>query len=878
VLVGVSDVPGTLGDVVRRNLERAGFKGEIRYVNPDHAEIAGRPVFPSVRDMHGPPVDLAVVASPASMIPDVIAQCGEAGIRGAILVATDFRGDGETGRALEIELKAGARRADVRFLGPHSLGVIRTDLGLNAACGPDQPPPGRLALVSESGALCAAMIDWSRSRRVGFSTVISTGLSGDIGLSEILDFLVHDPATDSIMLYVEGVDDARRFMSALRAAARVKPVVVMKSGRHAASSGAAAFHTGALVGADDVFDAAMRRAGVRRVRDLADFFNAAATLGAGVRVRGERLAIVSNAGGPGALAADHAGDRKLRLPRFGEVAAGQLRSRLSAGDGRANPAYVPAGVDAEHYAATVRAVLDDPDVDTVLAIVSPSALTDPAGLAARLTEVASDHAKPVFACWMGGASVASSREFFAAGKVPNYSIPEAAVDAIAFLALHSANQAQLLQVPEPLGPTSAPDRAAAQAIIDAALDAGRQWLDPAESKGVLAAFGVPVLRSVPASSASAAARAAVEAGFPVAMKIRSPDIPHKTDVGGVRLGLANEAAVRRAYRAMLEEVANARPDARLEGVLIEPMHGLGQGRELMIGVVRDPVFGPAVSFGLGGLLVEVVRDRAVALPPLNSFLVQELIRRTRAGIALQPLRGAPAADEAAVESMLLRVSELICEMPDIGALDLNPVIVTEEGAVVVDARLAVLRRDSEARPYDHMAIHPYPSALVRRVTLEGGTVATLRPIRPEDAAIEAAFVHGLSEQSRFMRFMFALHDLSPAQLSRFAQIDYDREMALIAVLDTPDGEREIGVARYVTLEDGETCEFAIVVADEWQGRGLARRLFAMLIDIARDRRLKVMTGITLRENARMIALARAHGFAVTTETEDPTLSRMTKSL
>jgi acetyltransferase len=878
VLVGASDVPGTLGDVLRRNLERAGFKGEVRYVNPGHAEIAGREAWPSVRDLPGPPADLAIIAAPALAVPDVVSQCGAMGVRGAIVVSAGFRDGGEAGRALEAELRLSARRAGVRFLGPHSLGVIRTDLGLNAACGPDQPPPGRLALVSESGALCAAMIDWSRSRRVGFSTVISTGLGADIGLNEILDFLVHDAATDSIMLYVEGIQDARRFMSALRAAARVKPVVVMKSGRHAESAGAAAFHTGALVGADDVFDAAMRRAGVLRVRDLSDFFTAAATLGAGVRVRGRRLAIVSNAGGPGALAADHASDRRLLVPRLGDETARQLQPLVFAGDGHANPVYVRADIDAAHYADTVRAVLDEGNVDALLAIVSPYALTDPASLASQLTALAEGHAKPVFACWMGGASVASSREIFAARKVPNYSIPEFAVDAIAALALHSANQAQLLQVPEPLEPTSAPDRAAAQAIIDAALDAGREWLDPAESKSVLAAFGVPVLQSVPAKSAPEAARAARKAGFPVAMKILSPDIPHKTDVGGVRLGLTDEAAVRRAYRAMLGEVARARPDAKLEGVLIEPMYGHGRGRELMIGVVRDPVFGPAVSFGLGGLLVEVVRDRAVALPPLNSFLVQDLVRRTRAGIALQPLRGAPAADEAAVEAMLLRVSELVCEMPDIGTLDMNPVIVTASGAVVVDARLGVVRHNPAARPYDHMAIHPYPSALVERVALEGGTMATIRPIRPEDAAIEAAFVHGLSEQSRFMRFMFAIHDLTPAQLSRFAQIDYDREMALIAVLESPEGERQIGVARYITLEDGETCEFAIVVADDWQGRGLARRLFALLIDTARNRRLKVMTGVTLRENSRMLDLARAKGFAVRMDDEDPTLSRMTMSL
>ena len=367
-------------------------------------------------------------------------------------------------------------------------------------------------------------------------------------------------------------------------------------------------------------------------------------------------------------------------------------------------------------------------------------------------------------------------------------------------------------------------------------------------------------------------------GFPVAMKILSPDIPHKTDVGGVRLGLADATAVRSSFTAMRSQVARARPDAALEGVLIEPMYGQGQGREVMIGVVRDPVFGPAISFGLGGTMVEVVRDRAVALPPLNTFLVRDLIERTRASVALEPLRGAPAADRDAVEDIMLRVSELVCEMPDIGAIDLNPVIVTEQGAVVVDARLGVLRSPPAALPYAHVAIHPYPSGLVERIELQGGVTATIRPIRPEDAAIETAFVHGLSEQSRYLRFMFAIHDLTPPQLARFTQIDYDREMALIAVTDTPAGEQQIGVARYITLADEETCEFAIVVGDDWQGKGLARRLFGMLIDIARSRRLKVMTGVTLRENSRMLDLARAKDFGIRTDEDDPSLVLMTLDL
>jgi acetyltransferase len=349
-------------------------------------------------------------------------------------------------------------------------------------------------------------------------------------------------------------------------------------------------------------------------------------------------------------------------------------------------------------------------------------------------------------------------------------------------------------------------------------------------------------------------------------------------VGGVRLGIRDEAGVRSAYAAMLKQVARAQPDARIEGVLIERMYGQGEGREVMIGVVRDPVFGPAISFGLGGTLVEIVRDRAVALPPLNTFLARDLIRRTRAGIALQPLRGAPAADEEAVENILLRVSELVCEMPGITSMDLNPVIVTERGAVVVDARLGVTRSPATALPYAHMAIHPYPTNLLSTLELPDGRVARVRPIRPEDAAIEAAFVHGLSEQSKFLRFMFAIHDLTPSQLSRFTQIDYDREMALIAVIDAEEGEKQIAVARYITLADEETCEFAIVVGDEWQGKGLARRLFGVLIDTARNRRLKVMTGVTLRENARMLDLARSKGFGLRMDEEDPSLVRMTLDL
>jgi acetyltransferase len=540
--------------------------------------------------------------------------------------------------------------------------------------------------------------------------------------------------------------------------------------------------------------------------------------------------------------------------------------------------YVRPDVDRTQFAAAMRICLEDPEVDSLLAILVPHALTDTNAIAESVIEIAKGSRKPVFACWMGGVGVESSRAKFATARVPNYMRPETAVDAIVGLGLYAANQQLLLQTPEPLELSTAPDRARAQAVIDAALAADREWLNPAESKEVLDAFGIPVVRSLPAHSATEAAERAREVGFPVAMKILSPDVPHKTDVNGVRLNLVDERDVRGAYSRMLADVAKARPDAELQGVLIEPMYREQNRRELMIGVVRDPVFGPAISFGLGGIFVEVIRDRAVALPPLNQFLVHELIRRTRAGLAMQPLRGAPAADEDAVEQILLRVSEIVCELPSVGAMDLNPLIVTERGAVVVDARIGVLPPRPAALPYDHMAIHPYPSGLRDSMVLPDGRVATIRPIRPEDAAIESAFVHGLSEQSKFLRFMFGLRDLTPAMLSRFTQIDYDRELALIAVIDTPQGEQQVGVVRYTTLPDEETCEFAIVVGDEWQGKGLARRMFTRLIEAARERRLKVMNGVTLRENARMIDLSRSLGFVTHSDPEDPELVQMTLQL
>lgn len=878
VLVGASPTPGTLGAVVLGNLRAAGFAGPLHLVNPRHASIGTDPCYVSVRALPSVP-ELAIVVAPATAVPGIVTELGEAGIRAAIVMSAGFREAGPAGQALERDLLDRARRHGVRLLGPNCLGVIRTDIGFNGTFSAGNALPGRIGLVSQSGALCTAILDWARVNGVGFSSVISTGIGADVDFGEMLDFLALDAATDSIMLYIEGIQRARPFLSALRAASRVKPVVVMKAGRQAGGARAALSHTGALVGSDRVFAAALRRAGVLRVRDFADFFSAAATLDSGLRTAGRRLAIVTNAGGPGVMAADHAADLGLELAEPGPATLARLDAALPVHWSHGNPVDVLGDADAARYVAAVTACLDDPGVDGLITILTPQAVTDPGEVAdALLAALPDPPPKPVLTCWMGEPAVAASRERFRARGLPTYRTPEAAVGAFATLGAWGENQRQLLAVPAPLTPQPAPDVAGARAIIDAALAAGRSVLTLPEAKAVLAAFRIPIVPSLPVRTATEAVTVAQELGLPVALKILSPDITHKSDVGGVRLGLADAAAVRRAAEEILAAAAAARPDARLDGVTVEPMVKPRHGRELMVGVVHDEVFGPAISVGLGGVLVELLADTAVALPPLNWELAGDLLDRTRAGRYLGPFRGAPAVDRDRVIQLLLRVSELVCELPGITELDLNPVVADEHGTTVVDARIVVRRVSPAARRYEHLAIHPYPAELARTVDLPGSRRVQIRPIRPEDAILERDFVRALSAQSRYLRFLYALPELTPGMLARFTQVDYDREMALVAVTGGDGSERQVGVARYTTGDDGTTGEFAIVIADDWQGTGLGRELLGSLVAIARERRLTTLAGVTLATNTRMRKLAAGLGFAIQPHPEDGELVLMRRAL
>jgi acetyltransferase len=867
-LIGASEREGSLGTVVMRNLVDAGFAGPIYPVNPSHEEVQGRRCFSSVRDI-GERVDLAVVVTPAATVPRVLEDCGAHGITAAVILSAGFREVGEDGKALEESVLRVARQHSIRFIGPNCLGVMRPDIALNATFSQSMAKPGPIALVSQSGAMCTAMLDWAAPRDIGFSCVVSSGIAADIDFGEILDYLVMDPDTKAIMLYIEGIQDPRRFMSGLRAASRAKPVIVMKAGRYAEGRKAAVSHTGALVGSDDVFDAALRRAGVVRVDNYSKFFAIAETLHTGVRTSGPRLGIVTNGGGPGVMAADFLIDRGLPLAEISQATRATLDGRLSSAWSGGNPVDVLGDASADQYAGAVEAVLDDPNVDGVLAIVVPQAMTDPTSIAEAVLELRQGTQKPIFTCWMGEASTNASRALFRARGVPTYGTPEAAVEAFAAAAAHRANQELLLQVPEPVSPAAEPDRDGAQLIIENALANGRHVLDLVESKALLAAFGIPVVRSVPAHSPAEAVAIAEELGFPVAMKIHSPDITHKSDVDGVRLGITSGRDAQSAYRQLVDTVSRLRPEAKLDGVLIEKMWHSANGRELMLGVINDEVFGPVISVGLGGTMVEVIHDRAIGLPPLNRMLAQRMIADTRASRFLDEFRGKLAANRRAVEDVLLRLSDMVCELPWLEELDINPLIADDHTALAVDARVVVRRVSPAMREYAHMAIHPYPINLADDHHLLDGTRLTIRPIRPEDAIMEREFVDGLSDRSRYLRFMYAMRKITPEMVSRFTQIDYDREMALIALIDTDQHQRQIAVARYVTNPDGRSCEFAIVVADDWHNRGIATELLRRLIDVARDRRLEKMDGVVLRENKGMLALARELGFDERPSPDDP---------
>jgi acetyltransferase len=859
-LVGATEREGALGRIVWQNLAAGGLRGGLYPVNLKHRSVFGAAVARRLQDLPAP-VDLAVIVTPAASVPGVIEDAARRGIKAAVVLSSGFGESGPEGRKLQQEMLAAAKRGGVRVLGPNCLGLMRTDAGLNATFARTPARPGRLALVSQSGAVCTAILDWAHHALVGFTSVVSLGGAADVDFGEILDFLVADPQTDAILLYIEGIHDARRFMSALRVASRVKPVVALKVGRYASGSRAASSHTGALVGSDAVFDAALRRGGTVRVKTYTQLFAAARILSSPRMPEGERLAILTNGGGPGVMAADSASENGVPLAQLSEETIKMLDAKLPTQWSRGNPVDLIGDAPAGRFGEATAAVLADPGVDALLAMYSPVAVTDPAQAARAVGEASKASRKPVLAAWLGDIGPNESQANLETYGIPNFYTPENAVEAFSFLCAYRRNQAQLMQAPAALARHAdepPPDLATAAAIRDAALGEGRTLLSEHEAKRLLAAFGIPVPQSIVCQGKEEAVAAARSIGFPAVLKIHSRDISHKTDVGGVRLNLQNAEMVASAFEDMMRHVKTLRPDARIEGAVVQPMLRFPNAREVLVGVATDAVFGPVISFGAGGIAVEAVRDTALALPPLNAVLAREQMARTRVHRLLEGYRDVPAASLEALVAVLLGVSRMVCMLPWLAEMDLNPVLAHPGGAVVADARVVIdPAQPSRARShYPHLAIHPYPTELEGELRLRNGTAVRVRPMRPEDGELERRFFDGLSERSRYQRFMQYLPHLPAPLLARFTQLDYDRELALVCVLE----DEFIAVGRYAPNADGVTAEFALVVGDAWQGKGLGRALLERLCTHAREAGYEALYGHILEANHDMLALAARLGF------------------
>jgi acetyltransferase len=856
-LIGASKTPGSVGAVLAHNLLRGGFEGPVMPVNPKHEAIEGVLAY---RDVASLPIvpDLAVIATPAETVPAIVAALGARGTRAAVVISAGFaEGGSEQGAALQRTMLEAARPHTLRIVGPNCLGIAVPRIGLDASFAHLAPPPGGLAFVAQSGAVVTSVLDWAQTQGVGFSHLVSLGDMADVDFGDMLDYLANDRETSAILLYMEAVTHARKFMSAGRAAARSKPVLVVKAGRYAEGARAAASHTGALAGSDEVHDAAFRRAGMLRVSGLQDLFAAVQTLGLSERPRGDRLAILTNGGGLGVLATDALMDAGGRLADLAPSTLAALDAALPPTWSHTNPVDVVGDAGPERYAAALRTLLDDPGVDAVLVIHCPTAVSSPAAVARAVAEVAREERRAaLLASWVGDLSGREARRLLGEAGIPSHPTPELAVRAFMDLVSHRRNQESLMQTPPSVPEAFSPDPARARAAVARALAAGREWLAPEEVEELLRAYAIPFVTSARAASPAEAAEQAQRLGGLVVLKLVSPDVTHKSDVGGVALELAPKA-VRAAATAMLDRVHKARPEARVDGFLIQPMVRRPGAFELIVGAAVDPLFGPVVIVGHGGIAVERIADRAIALPPLNLALAREALSRTRIHRLLEGHRGQPGADVDAIALVLLQVSQLVIDVPELSELDLNPLLADASGVLALDARVRV----APAPAADRLAIRPYPKVLEETIALADGRSLLVRPIRPEDEpSLQATFARLSPEEIR-LRFFVAMKTLSHVMAARFTQLDYDREMALVLTDPGPAGRTEIyGVVHLHADPDNDRAEYAILVRHDMTGLGLGVLLMRRILDYARSRGIREVFGDVLAENATMRRICREIGF------------------
>lgn len=899
-VIGASNRAGSLGAVLTRKLLEGGLDGPIMPVNPKYTHIQSIPAYPDIAALPAAP-DLAVIATPPDTVPGLIAELGAAGTRAAIVITAGFS-DGK-GATLKKAMLDAARPHLLRIVGPNCLGVLAPPAGLNASFGHIAPGKGHLAFVTQSGAILTSIIDWAAERELGFSHLVSLGDMSDVDFGDMLDYLANDANTHAILLYVEAITQPRKFMSAARAAARSKPVIVVKAGRFAESAAAATSHTGALAGTDAVYDAAFRRAGMLRVYELSELFDAAETLGRTAHPGGDRLTILTNGGGLGVMATDALMEQGGQLAVLPDEAIRELNAVLPATWSGANPVDIIGDAPQARYAKALEILLESDHQDAILVLNAPTAIASSLDAARAVVEtmraapgaaaskephrpvISGHHAPTILTSWVGGARARDAARLFADNGVPTFSTPAAAVRGFMHLATWRRNQILLLETPPSLPEEFDPDTAAARAQVADLLAHGAEWLDAIAAKRLLATYDIPIAVTLAAATPAEAAAAASRLGGPVALKILSPDITHKTDVGGVRLNLADPVAVEAAAADMQAHIAATVPEARLDGFMVEQMIARPGAYELIAGMTTDRQFGPVILFGQGGTAVEVSDDKTLALPPLNLRLARSMIEQTRIYRQLRGFRGLPAVDIDAIALTLIKLAQLIADVPEIQEIDINPLLADADGVVALDARVRLAPVPAAASATggtpgsaDRLAIRPYPKELEEEITA-GDETFLLRPIVPEDEpALQAAFTRLTQEEVRF-RFTVPRKSLPYVDAARFTQIDYDREMAFVLTQRGVRAGGEIfGVARLHADPDNECAEYAIIVRKEFTGRGLGVLLMNRLVAYARARGTAEIFGYVLGDNHRMLDICAEIGFSRTTLPDDPAVFRVSLSL
>lgn len=862
-IIGASDVEGSVGYAIVKNFTQLGYAGKVYFVNIRKPEIFGVKTYKTV-DQIPEPVDLAMIATPAKTVPEVMEECGRAHVKGAIIVSAGFKETGPEGKALEDKILEIAKKYGIRVIGPNCIGIIRPRKFLNATFLDKMPKPGNIAFLSQSGALGSAILDWAIHENIGFSNFVSVGSMIDVDFGDLIDYFGSDPKTKSILMYIEGITEARKFMSAARHFARTKPIVVIKSGKFAESAKAAASHTGSLSGEDEIYDAAFKRAGIVRVEEIADLFNAAEVLGTQPLPKGPRLAVITNAGGPGVMATDALIARGGKLAKLSEKTLDALNNVLPPFWSKGNPIDVLGDARADRYKTAVEACLNDDTVDGILIILTQQAGSEPVEISKGIVELIRSKTylnKTILTSFMGFDAVQEANKIFNANNIPTYSTPEQAIKTYMYMYSYQRNLELLYETPEELPVDASPPKRPIMAILRNAAFEKREVLTEDEAKKVLKYYNFPVVKTGVANNVDEAVAMAQEMGYPVVLKILSPQIVHKSDVGGVVLDINTPNEVRKAFEILIQRATDCSPNAQIIGVTVQPMIEK-KGYEIIIGGKTDPVFGPVILFGMGGIGVHLFKDHSIGLPPLNTTLIRRMMEETKVYQLLKGYRNVPPADLKRLDETMLLFSQLLIDFPQIKEIDINPLLIDEKEACILDARI-VIDKDSVCKkfePHEHMVISPYPKKYEMLWSLKNGQEVLLRPIKPEDEPMWLEMFQSFSEESIRYRFFQILKDTPHEVRVRYCNIDYDREIAIVAEI-VEDGKRKIlGVSRLNIEADGKNGEMAFIISDYWQGLGLGTKMVDYTLDIAKEMGVENVYAIMLQDNYRALSLTKKMGF------------------